>query len=70
VEPVTLLSVSVPYMLKAIGWAFELAPDAATAAQSIAAAAESGAGLIELVKGAKGAFGERPKQGCSCAAAC
>gem|GEM_PF-3725777 len=61
-DPVTLLSVSVPYMLKAIGWAFERAPDAATAAQSIAAAAESGAGLIELVKEAKGAFGGRTKQ--------
>jgi uncharacterized protein YjbI with pentapeptide repeats len=63
VEPVTLLSVSVPYMLKAIGWAFQRAPDAATAAQSIAAAAESGAGLIELAKQAKDAFKERPKQG-------
>ena len=61
-EPVTLLPVSVPYLLKAIGWAFQRTPNAATAAQSIAAAAESGAGLIEHVKEAKGAFGGRPKQ--------
>ena len=62
-DPVTLLSVSVPYMLKAIGWAFELAPDAATAAQSIAAAAESGASLVELVTTAKSAFAAKPRQG-------
>ena len=40
----------------------QIAPDAATTAQSISAAAESGAGLIELVKEAKGAFGGRSKQ--------
>ncbi|MCK6522527.1 hypothetical protein L6R49_13935 [Myxococcota bacterium] len=41
--PVTPRSVSVPYMQKAIAWAFERAPDEATSAQSIVAAAESGA---------------------------
>ncbi len=61
-EPATLLSVSVPWMLRAIAWGAKLAPEAIEGAQSIAAAAESGAGLIELVKEAKGAFGGRPKQ--------
>ena len=62
-DPVTLLSVSVPYMLKAIAWGAKLAPEAIEGAQSIAAAAESGAGLVELVTTAKSAFTAKPRQG-------
>ena len=61
-DPLTLTA-CLPLMLNAIAWGAKQAPGAATAAQSIAAAAESGASLVELVTKAKSVFNTKPRHG-------